>query len=76
MLPICDHNSPFVHHAKIYIKAFILTVKFEPYIPNKFSPYLNLIVAKYVVPWIPEPSTVNNKLKRREGSGSTGTFFD
>jgi hypothetical protein len=21
------------------------------------------------VPWIPEPSTVNNKLKRREGSG-------
>ena len=28
------------------------------------------------VPWIPEPSTVNNKLKRREGSGSTGTFFD
>ena len=28
------------------------------------------------LPWIPEPSTVNNKLKRREGSGSTGTFFD
>ena len=28
------------------------------------------------VPWIPEPSTVNNKLKRREGSGSTGRFFD
>ena len=27
------------------------------------------------VPWIPEPS-VNNKLKRREGSGSTGGFFD
>jgi hypothetical protein len=26
--------------------------------------------------WIPEPSTVNNKLKRREGSGSTGRFFD
>jgi hypothetical protein len=25
--------------------------------------------------WIPEPS-VNNKLKRREGSGSTGGFFD
>jgi hypothetical protein len=23
------------------------------------------------VPWIPEPSTVNNKLKRREGSGLT-----
>jgi hypothetical protein len=46
MLPICDHNSPFVHHAKIYIKAFILTVKFEPYIPNIFSPNLN--VAKYV----------------------------
>ena len=29
-----------------------------------------------VVPWIPEPSTVNNKLKCREGSGSTGSFFD
>jgi hypothetical protein len=28
------------------------------------------------VPWISEPSTVNNKLKRREGSGSTGRFFD
>jgi hypothetical protein len=28
------------------------------------------------VPLIPEPSTVNNKLKRREGSGSTGRFFD
>jgi predicted MFS family arabinose efflux permease len=27
------------------------------------------------VPWIPEPS-VNNKLKHREGSGSTGGFFD
>jgi hypothetical protein len=26
------------------------------------------------VPWIPEPS-VNNKLKCREGSGSTGGFF-
>jgi hypothetical protein len=25
-----------------------------------------------VVPWIPEPSTVNNKLKRREGSGIQG----
>jgi hypothetical protein len=24
------------------------------------------------VPWIPEPSTVNNKLKRREGSGIQG----
>jgi hypothetical protein len=26
------------------------------------------------IPWIPEPSTVNNKLKRRVGS--TGRFFD
>jgi hypothetical protein len=24
------------------------------------------------LPWIPEPSTVNNKLKRREGSGIQG----
>ena len=30
----------------------------------------------FCVPWIPEPSTVNNKLKRREGSGSTERFFD
>jgi hypothetical protein len=29
-----------------------------------------------LLPWIPEPSTVNNKLQRREGSGSTGRFFD
>ena len=28
------------------------------------------------IPWIPETSTVNNKLKRREGSGSTGRLFD
>jgi hypothetical protein len=27
------------------------------------------------LPWILEPS-VNNKLNRREGSGSTGGFFD
>ena len=33
-------------------------------------------VGNAVVPWIPEPSTVNNKLKRREGSGSMGRFFD
>jgi hypothetical protein len=26
------------------------------------------------LPWIPEPSTVNNKLKRREGSGIQGNF--
>jgi hypothetical protein len=32
-------------------------------------------MADFSVPWIPEPS-VNNKLKRREGSGSTGGFFD
>ena len=32
--------------------------------------------AQQIVPWIPEPSTVNNKLKCREGSGSTGRFFD
>jgi hypothetical protein len=35
-----------------------------------------LIIAAKLLPWIPEPSTVNNKLKRREGSGSTGRFFD
>jgi hypothetical protein len=32
-------------------------------------------LANILLPWIPEPS-VNNKLKRREGSGSTGGFFD
>ena len=36
--------------------------------------YLHL--SALFVPWIPEPSTVNNKLKRSEGSGSTGRFFD
>jgi hypothetical protein len=29
-----------------------------------------------IVPWIPEPSALNNKLKRHEGSGSTEGFFD
>jgi hypothetical protein len=29
-----------------------------------------------ILPWIPEPSTVNNKLNRRGGSGSTVRFFD
>jgi hypothetical protein len=28
--------------------------------------------ANEILPWIPEPSTVNNKLKRREGSGIQG----
>jgi hypothetical protein len=28
--------------------------------------------AWHSIPWIPEPSTVNNKLKRREGSGIQG----
>ena len=32
-----------------------------------------LVLFRFTLPWIPEPSTVNNKLKRREGSGSTGT---
>jgi hypothetical protein len=36
----------------------------------------NATISTNQVPWIPEPSTVNNKLKRREGSGSTGRFFD
>jgi hypothetical protein len=33
-------------------------------------------ISHFFLPWIPEPSTANNKLKRREGSGSTGRFFD
>jgi hypothetical protein len=28
----------------------------------------------YTLPWIPEPSTVNNKLKCREGSGIQGIY--
>jgi hypothetical protein len=27
------------------------------------------------ISWIPEPSTVNNKLKRREGSGIQGMYY-
>jgi hypothetical protein len=38
--------------------------------------FQNVALVVLTVPWIPEPSTVNNKLKRREGSGSTGRFFD
>jgi hypothetical protein len=41
-----------------------------------FRVNLLAIINRLKVPWIPEPSTVNNKLKRREGSGSTGRFFD
>ena len=35
------------------------------------SPYKESVSASITIPWILEPSTVNNKLKRREGSGST-----
>jgi hypothetical protein len=37
--------------------------------------FLEFQIVSNMIPWIPEPS-VNNKLKRREGSGSTGGFFD
>jgi hypothetical protein len=37
-----------------------------------FEPKMVTISARNI-PWIPEPSTVNNKLKRREGSGIQGT---
>ena len=43
--------------------------------PCQFSLSVNGAKTIDIVPWIPEPS-VNNKLKRREGSGSTGGFFD
>ena len=43
---------------------------------SDYKRLFSLLEAIYAVPWIPEPSTVNNKLKRREGSGSTGRFFD
>ena len=36
--------------------------------------FVNFQLVTRKLPWIPEPSTVNNKLKRREGSGSTGRF--
>jgi hypothetical protein len=41
---------------------------------QNLTPVLNVEFCMYI-PWIPEPS-VNNKLKRREGSGLTGGFFD
>jgi hypothetical protein len=35
--------------------------------------FINLLdLTRSSLPWIPEPSTVNNKLKRREGSGIQG----
>jgi hypothetical protein len=45
---------------------------------RKFANKIKYHITQQVMlcPWIPEPSTVNNKLKRREGSGSTGRFFD
>jgi hypothetical protein len=46
-------------------------------LPEKYKEHFNISSkGPSSIPWIPEPSTVNNKLKRREGSGSTGTFFD
>jgi hypothetical protein len=32
----------------------------------------NFVILLCTLPWIPEPSTVNNKLKRREGSEIQG----
>jgi hypothetical protein len=44
---------------------------------SKYLIFYNILLFSFWrLPWIPEPSTVNNKLKRREGSGSTGRFFD
>jgi hypothetical protein len=43
---------------------------------SKNQIHCNVAKARPFLPWIPEPSTVNNKLKRRKGSGSTGRFFD
>jgi hypothetical protein len=56
-------KKTFIHPDKISEEIFLnsWTICFEFY-PR--------------VPWIPKPSTVNNKLKRPEGSGSTGRFFD
>ena len=52
----------------------ILTFPLQPVFFGSLK--LTFITSWSEVPWIPEPSTVNNKLKRREGSGSTGRFFD
>jgi hypothetical protein len=53
---------------------FDLSKQSQPFCPRL---KVKLQASIYVsLPWIPEPSTVNNKLKRREGSGSTGRFFD
>jgi hypothetical protein len=52
---------------------------FKRYVDQKTQNVIALLVIIAIsgskLPWIPEPS-VNNKLKRREGSGSTGGFFD
>jgi hypothetical protein len=48
--------------------------QFPPVKPINFAPSYKWEDLLYIVPCIPEPS-VNNKLKRREGSGSTGRFF-
>jgi hypothetical protein len=61
-----------VYHA-VHDIAIVYTIKTERRIirPKKFA-----AAACAGLPWISELSTVNNKLKRREGSGSTGRFFD
>jgi hypothetical protein len=43
--------------------------------PRAFGSFPRIAGSGNEIAWIPEPS-VNNKLKRREGSGSTGGFFD
>jgi hypothetical protein len=46
----------------------------EKYV-TRGDPNFLMLKTYYKLPWIPEPLTVNNTLKRREGSGSTGRFF-
>ena len=61
---------------KIEQSNWVNSVRADEVSSSDYKRLFSLLEAIYAVTWIPEPSTVNNKLKRREGSGSTGRFFD
>jgi hypothetical protein len=74
-----EKTLPFLHHHAWAFGSFkglqekrTLTLSID-----RLQNYWSMALSTHILdlPWIPEPS-VNNKLKRREGSGSTGRFFD
>ena len=65
---------PLAAKDKLVLQGVEQVLQKHPIIVILVNPFIDSTLP--LIPWIPEPSTVNNKLKCREGSGSTGRFFD